>query len=1229
MEEVVLDDRGAPEFRIREQAEDGLTVPVAVLFDGPPQHERLAGIAGVAVVREQSLDHGHGLGGGEAAGGRRELRSGLDVGFACRLFGDGGCKPGTHLPRIALETGRPEADLGVRVTEGLSGERVVEESDPVGGPETFEGEVGSAGGGWGIEPRGEGLVDSGIVGLREEAQRLLTDEAVGVGEMGEECGGRWVASRDDRAARRSLLPAKAVDAAVGGVHLAFVVPVVVHLAVVPIANVERAVGPELDVNGTEEGVAGADRVAEVAGAEGGAVAGDLGHHDPALEGFDAEQAALVGLAEGTGVVEDEVVGEAVDVVVANGGEVAVGMGIRERTVLVEALLEIGALLVVESAGVAAVVAGKDPPGGIKLEAEGVSAAFAEDLVNAAFRVVTPDVLALGVDRLRVERSAFRGVDEDVAGDGGTLAAVKPPIRSPTQRVGDRMGVLQPESRESDLGIGVGFVVVIGVRIEQQVRRVQDPDPAAVQGDAGGDVESVDEGRVAVEGAVAVGVLVDADAVGALEVVWRGRRDLVVDGAPEVVPGNHLQACGVWVLAVLDDPHPAAFVEGEEDGLGDVGFGQDLIPGEVGRDLEPSGCLGGRQRIDLCGWRGLGGGLNRGCRLGGSRGLGCGGWLRRGRDEVVEGPQDAVEEETLEGGFGEVFGAAERGVEDAAVVAGVDPGDRFDLGGAVLGLPPEQGRNGPEQLAVAVEVGRELLGCRDAGQDRVTGGFRNDRGEGVLAWTFAVMLLVVGPEDLLVEVGPGTVGGVRLAPEFEGVAGGADADDGFAGGDVVTEGLDHAGGWTPATDAQDEQVGIADGFPVLEVMVVVLGGGRNHVKAVAPDGQLVPGECGQGLPGAVLVFADDEGDALGLVALEAELGTGEEVGTGDAWAPELLDVFNDKFGAPEMGDEGAFAVVVHRVRHVADEDDVLTLTDHLADGEGAAEDAHVDVDAHDDDVGDAALAHEVEGLGGIGDGVAGKDLERGVLAGPGLEGRAIRTAIAAAVRVVDGQGSFDVGLEGTPTFEGNRGGDLGGGLGEFPAGMVLVEVHGVGRAVDDEATAGAGGPDHLVHPGGHLPDAFGGVRAVVLVPHVTDDDGGAGGFPLGGGVLEDPVVGVLLRSKPGAGAEWEGFRLCRQGGRRDEREKGEPTGEALDGHSGRLAGMALRRQRQAGRGFERLDGVSPHPVRRRFRWGECPTSCQGVPSFKIQVSSPAPASNLKLKTSNSAAAPVGRVSHEPM
>ena len=77
---------------------------------------------------------------------------------------------------------------------------------------------------------------------------------------------------------------------------------------------------------------------------------------------------------------------------------------------------------------------------------------------------------------------------------------------------------------------------------------------------GGDVQAVDERLVLVEDAVAVGVLVDRDLVLAAEVVGRRRRDLVVDGPPELVVAEHLQPGGIGILEILDDPQPPALVE---------------------------------------------------------------------------------------------------------------------------------------------------------------------------------------------------------------------------------------------------------------------------------------------------------------------------------------------------------------------------------------------------------------------------------------------------------------------------------------------------------------------------------------------------------------------------------------------------------------------------------------------------------------------------------------------
>ena len=62
--------------------------------------------------------------------------------------------------------------------------------------------------------------------------------------------------------------------------------------------------------------------------------------------------------------------------------------------------------------------------------------------------------------------------------------------------------------------------------------------------------------VPVEDAVAVGILVDRDLVLAAEVVGRRRRDLVVDGAPDSVVADHLQAGRIRDIAGTEPPRAA-------------------------------------------------------------------------------------------------------------------------------------------------------------------------------------------------------------------------------------------------------------------------------------------------------------------------------------------------------------------------------------------------------------------------------------------------------------------------------------------------------------------------------------------------------------------------------------------------------------------------------------------------------------------------------------------------
>ena len=117
---------------------------------------------------------------------------------------------------------------------------------------------------------------------------------------------------------------------------------------------------------------------------------------------------------------------------------------------------------------------------------------------------------------------------------------------------------------------------------------------------------------------------------------------------------------------------------------------------------------------------------------------------------------------------------------------------------------------------------------------------------------------------------------------------------------------------------------------------------------------------------------------------------------------LFDVFNDEVGALVVGDVGGVFGVVHGVGKVAEEDAFDAPFGHLADGEGAVENAHVGVDAGDEQVFDAAeFQGAVDLFSFVGDEVVGADFDSGVLAGPGFVGL-VAFGVAAAVGVIDGE-----------------------------------------------------------------------------------------------------------------------------------------------------------------------------------------------------------------------------------
>ncbi len=103
---------------------------------------------------------------------------------------------------------------------------------------------------------------------------------------------------------------------------------------------------------------------------------------------------------------------------------------------------------------------------------------------------------------------------------------------------------------------------------------------------------------------------------------------------------------------------------------------------------------------------------------------------------------------------------------------------------------------------------------------------------------------------------------------------------------------------------------------------------------------------------------------------------------DGRAPVLFDVLANEIRAREVVHERFAAGIVHRVGQVAEEHHILAELHHLANGEGASQHAHVLMDAHNDDVGDTTLVHEVKGLDVVRDGVSGCDLTGVDLVPPG-------------------------------------------------------------------------------------------------------------------------------------------------------------------------------------------------------------------------------------------------------
>ncbi len=214
-------------------------------------------------------------------------------------------------------------------------------------------------------------------------------------------------------------------------------------------------------------------------------------------------------------------------------------------------------------------------------------------------MIAPDELAHGRDPLACASGS------DVRRYGAPLGAVEPAVRSPAQAVDNGVSVLQAEAFEMHFGIAIGHIILVA--IEQEIRRIEGPDAAPATDYRRHDVQAVHKGRVLVEDAVALGILVNGDLVLAAEVLGRRRRHLVVDDPPIDIPALDFQTRRVGILQVLHHPHAAPLVEIDKHRLADDGLGKNLLDFQIGGDFEAiegfggrQSCLGNRPCIHQCG-----------------------------------------------------------------------------------------------------------------------------------------------------------------------------------------------------------------------------------------------------------------------------------------------------------------------------------------------------------------------------------------------------------------------------------------------------------------------------------------------------------------------------------------------------------------------------------------------------------------------------------------------------
>lgn len=246
---------------------------------------------------------------------------------------------------------------------------------------------------------------------------------------------------------------------------------------------------------------------------------------------------------------------------------------------------------------------------------------------------------------------------------------------------------------------------------------------------------------------------------------------------------------------------------------------------------------------------------------------------------------------------------------------------------------------------------------------------------------------------------------------------------------------------------------------------------------------------------------------------------QELAAGNGWTDVLFDVGNNQVGAREMADVRRPRGVVHGVRHVPHQHDVLAILGHLPQPERPSQDAHVGMHAGQDHVLDPALFEDApDFFAPIAD-----EIPLGVDGHPLVLFRPRRTRVAAhrrqfgcplgvllgivifaAVRLVDRVHGVFFGRDfGTPRTDIRRQVGRPRRLGRpLPRGMPGISRHAIAGSMDDRHLLLPGLVDHFVQPRSQLLDAPHRVQAVVQIPDVADDQGRLNRLP---GLVADQGV----------------------------------------------------------------------------------------------------------------------------